>query len=110
MQVEGAPVSGMPIKVHAAYDPITAAECEVADGFDPKMPLVAGASTQLVIQVRLLRHCLLLVSVYELQTGALRTGGFRGVWCQLLTAGSFRILWSFIFSPTESVLCHSSTA
>lgn len=56
MQVEGAPVSGMPIKVHAAYDPITAAECEVADGFDPKLPLVAGASTQLVIQVRLLRH------------------------------------------------------
>ena len=42
----------MPIKVHAAYDPITAAECEVADGFDPKTPLVAGASTQLVIQVR----------------------------------------------------------
>lgn len=52
LQVEGTAVSGMPIKVHAAYDPITAAECEVAEGFDPKIPLIAGASTQLIIQVR----------------------------------------------------------
>jgi hypothetical protein len=42
----------MPIKVHAAYEPITAAECEVADGFDPSAPLTAGQCTQLVIQVR----------------------------------------------------------
>jgi hypothetical protein len=52
----------MPIKVHAAYEPITAAECEVADGFDPSAPLTAGQCTQLVIQVRASLFCLSLFS------------------------------------------------
>lgn len=75
VQVEGTPVSGMPIKVHAAYDPITAAECEVAEGFDTKAPLVAGASTQLIIQVRALYPppCCSFCSLARVSTGFFHT-------------------------------------
>jgi hypothetical protein len=48
--VDGVIVAGMPIRVHAAYDPITASECEVAD-LDPSVPLVAGSQTQITLQV-----------------------------------------------------------
>jgi hypothetical protein len=48
--VDRVAVAGMPIKVHAAYDPITAAECELVD-IDPAVPLTAGSPTQIVLQV-----------------------------------------------------------
>ena len=49
--VDSVAVAGMPIKVHAAYDPITAAECEIVD-IDPSAPLTAGTATQIALQVR----------------------------------------------------------
>lgn len=48
--VDGTPVAGMPIKVHAAYEPITAAECELGE-IDLKAALTAGQSTKLIVQV-----------------------------------------------------------
>lgn len=54
--VDSVAVAGMPIKVHAAYDPITASECEIVD-IDPSMSLVAGSPTQIVLQVCGLALC-----------------------------------------------------
>lgn len=54
--VDGTPVSGMPIKVHAAYEPITAAECELGE-FDVKSALTAGQSTKLTVQVQIGSCC-----------------------------------------------------
>jgi len=49
--VDGTPAAGMPIKVHAAYEPITAAECELGE-IDLKAALTAGQSSKLIVQVR----------------------------------------------------------
>lgn len=48
--VDGTPAAGMPIKVHAAYEPITAAECEIGE-IDLKAALTAGQSSKLIVQV-----------------------------------------------------------
>lgn len=53
--IDGTPAAGMPIKVHAAYEPITAAECELGE-FDLKAALTAGQSSKLVVQVRTHAH------------------------------------------------------
>lgn len=65
--VDSVAVAGMPIRVHAAYDPITAAECEIVD-IDPSVPLVAGAPATITLQVRARRPC-----------GVLGFGGARGI-------------------------------